>query len=61
MRRIFTYLLLVLFSVGSLQAGTHYCVGMDTQDMPDTSMSDTSLMKTNILVILVVTMIVVHV
>lgn len=39
MKRIITYLFLVLFSIGSLQAGTHYCVGMDMQDEPDTSMS----------------------
>ncbi len=44
MKRIFTYIFIVLFLIGSLQAGTHYCVNMDMpidgQDVPDTSMSD---------------------
>lgn len=43
--KIFTYLFIVLFSIGSLQAGTHYCVNMDmSEDVPvdvqHTSMSD---------------------
>ena len=43
--KIFTYLLIVLFSIGSLQAGTHYCVNMDISedvpvDMQHSSMSD---------------------
>ena len=28
----------MLFSISSLQAGAHYCVSIDVQDEPDTSM-----------------------
>ncbi len=31
MRQIFTYIFIVFFSLGSVQAGTHYCVNMDMQ------------------------------
>ena len=53
--KIFTYLFILLFSIGSLQAGTHYCVNMGTsenlpKDMPEAmpeamqgAMQDTSM------------------
>jgi hypothetical protein len=31
MRKLFTYLFIVFFSLGSVQAGAHYCVNMDAQ------------------------------
>ncbi len=31
MRQIFTYIFIVFFSLGSVQAGTHYCLNMDAQ------------------------------
>ncbi len=31
MRQIFTYIFIVFFSLGSVQASTHYCVNMDAQ------------------------------
>lgn len=40
MRKIYIYIFLVLFSIGSAQAGTHYCVTMDVQDNSNTGMSD---------------------
>lgn len=39
MRLIFTYILIVLFSLGSAQAGMHYCVNMDMQDESTSDLS----------------------